>query len=536
MNLKLEFKIVGMVIITLLIGAVSIGFMSIKFLRTDMNNLVDTYTGEAITFMKHAIEETMITGNAEITEALTNKQKESGNVKSITILNALGQEAFTTTGKSLPADVAITAQIRESRTTFVKRLDDMNIYYVPLIKNERCLQCHDTQDEVLGALKIAMSVKGVNNLLAYRTKVVVLSLIFGILILGTALWIAFKKAVINPVKELQRAAHSLAGGDFSFKTNIRSRDEIGMLNDDMSDAIKGIGNILQRIGAVARRVKTVSIAVEKESKKVAEGTQLETEAIDNMLSGIEEFNRSVLEIADNVAGLSVSSEQTAASVDETSTNAEEITKNTVELSSAVETTSSSIEEMSANIREIALKTEGLSSSAEETLSAIEEINSSVKEIESNARESAKLSEKVTADASGFGMESVNKTEEGMERIKTTVQKTAEFIGKLGGRSDEIGKILNVIDEITDQTALLALNAAILAAQAGEHGKGFSVVADEIKDLAERTSYSTQEISSLIQAVQQEVQGAVSTMGDGLKTVEEGARLSRESKNALQKII
>ncbi|MFN3395573.1 MAG: phosphate/phosphite/phosphonate ABC transporter substrate-binding protein, partial [Thermodesulfovibrionales bacterium] len=123
-----------------------------------------------------------------------------------------------------------------------------------------------------------------------------------------------------------------------------------------------------------------------------------------------------------------------------------------------------------------------------------------------------------------------------QNIKSSVERTAELIRKLGGRSDEIGKILTVIDEVTDQTTLLALNAAILAAQAGEHGKGFSVVADEIKDLAERTAFSTQEISALIQSVQGEVKSAVEAMQEGLSSVDEGFRLAREAGDALSKIL
>jgi phosphate/phosphite/phosphonate ABC transporter binding protein len=134
------------------------------------------------------------------------------------------------------------------------------------------------------------------------------------------------------------------------------------------------------------------------------------------------------------------------------------------------------------------------------------------------------------------MASVDKTIEGMQNIKSSVEKTANLIMKLGVRSDEIGKILNVIDEITDQTTLLALNAAILAAQAGEHGKGFSVVADEIKDLAERTSFSTQEIAALIQAVQKEVKDAIHAMDEGLKSVEEGFKVARDAGDALRKIV
>ncbi len=536
MTNKLEIKIVGLVVIALIIGAVSIGFVSIKFMRTDMRDLVDKYSREALSFIKYSIEESMVTGNPDVTKALIKKRGDSEDFRSITILNAQGLEAFGVDADSRSEDILIAEKISKSKAMYINRTNDTNTYYMPLLKIERCVRCHDTPDAILGIVKVSMSVAESNALLVYRTKFIIISLILGLIILGTALWLAFKKAVINPIKELQLAAHSLADGDLSFDISIHSKDEIGSLSDDLRNAVRGIGIILQRIGAVSKRVRNVSISVEKESKKVGEGTKLEAEATDNMLSSLEELNKTAGEIAEAVAGLSVSSEETAASVDQMTTNSEEVTKNTIELSSQVDSTSTSIEEMSANIKEIAHKTEGLSMSAEETLSAIEEINSSVKEIESNTIESARLSNKVTSDASSFGMDAVDKSSEGMERIRTTVQKTAEFIGKLGGRSEEIGKILNVIDEITDQTALLALNAAILAAQAGEHGKGFSVVADEIKDLAERTSFSTQEIAGLIQSVQSEVAGAVNAMADGLKTVEEGSRLSKEAKEALLKII
>ena len=185
---------------------------------------------------------------------------------------------------------------------------------------------------------------------------------------------------------------------------------------------------------------------------------------------------------------------------------------------------------------MANKAEELAAASEETLAAAEEISSSIKEVEQSAKESAMLSEKVKNDASTFGITSVEKTIDGIQNIKLSFDKTAGFIKKLGGRSDEIGKILNVIDEITDQTTLLALNAAILAAQAGEHGKGFSVVADEIKDLAERTSFSTHEIAGLIQAVQQEVKDAIIAMDEGLRSVEVGLKVANDAGDALNKIV
>lgn len=536
MDVRLEIKIVGLVVTALLIAALISGFLGIKFIRSDIMSIAEKYLSPTISIITRDINEALLTGDADVTRGLIEKRSSAQGVESIMVLGAERQKTFYTDKRSQPEDILIINRIKKSKSTFSQEAKNSIIYYIPLINTSRCAECHDKQGSVLGVVKLSMSVGDANQMVTNRTKIILTMLLSGILILVAALWLAFKKTVVNPIKELGGATRSLSQGDLSFHTNIRWKDEIGLLNNDIRKAIKGIGNIIQRIGAVSKRVVSVSSAVEKESKKVVEGTQLEAEATNNMLRLIEEFNKSAGEIAENVGGLAVSSEQTAASVDEMVASAGEITKNTIELSTAIDSTSSSVEQMSANIGEIAHKTEELRISAEETLSAIEEINSAIKEIESNTRESARLSEKVTSDASGFGMTSINKTAEGMERIKTRVQKTAEFITKLGGRSEEIGKILNVIDEITDQTTLLALNAAILAAQAGEHGKGFSVVADEIKDLAERTSFSTKEIASLIQAVRSEVKGAVTAMGEGLKTVEEGATLSRESREALKKII
>jgi len=133
------------------------------------------------------------------------------------------------------------------------------------------------------------------------------------------------------------------------------------------------------------------------------------------------------------------------------------------------------------------------------------------------------------------MKSVEKTIEGMENIKDTVEKAAAVIEQLGGRSEEIGEILTVIDEVTDQTSLLALNAAILAAQAGEHGKAFAVVADQVKTLAQRTSASVKQIGEMIRSVQAGSNEAAKAMALAIHSVEEGASRSRVAGDALEAI-
>jgi methyl-accepting chemotaxis protein len=130
---------------------------------------------------------------------------------------------------------------------------------------------------------------------------------------------------------------------------------------------------------------------------------------------------------------------------------------------------------------------------------------------------------------------MQKTTDGLSRINDSIGSSAGIIADLGRRADDIGKIIEVIDDISEQTNLLALNAAIEAARAGEHGLGFAVVADEVRKLAEKSASSTKEISELIQSIQKEARKAVDNMDKSTNIVNEGLTLGTDLSNALKKI-
>ncbi|MHA7836923.1 MAG: methyl-accepting chemotaxis protein, partial [bacterium] len=194
----------------------------------------------------------------------------------------------------------------------------------------------------------------------------------------------------------------------------------------------------------------------------------------------------------------------------------------------------SVVEMTSAIREIAQSADTLNRSTDSTAEALELLSGSVRQVESNANESFGLSED-TARKAEKGMAAVHQTVEGMEQIQVSFQGLEAIISSLSSKSESIGAVVKVIEGVVEQTNLLALNAAIISSQAGEHGRAFSVVADEVRSLAERTSASTREIAELIESVQGGVHSAVTAMEQGATRVERGVSLSTEAGRMLREI-
>ncbi|MBI5182021.1 MAG: methyl-accepting chemotaxis protein, partial [Nitrospirae bacterium] len=167
-------------------------------------------------------------------------------------------------------------------------------------------------------------------------------------------------------------------------------------------------------------------------------------------------------------------------------------------------------------------------------SVVDSMAMSMQQVASNTEEAANAARQAT-DAASKGGKAVSETISGMHRIRSTVQGTSKKIKSLGERSMEIGKIIEVINDIAAQTNLLALNAAIEAARAGEQGRGFAVVADEIRKLAERSSKATKEIANLIKGIQVETNEAVTAMENGTRDVEDGTVLADTAGAALKSI-
>jgi methyl-accepting chemotaxis protein len=395
------------------------------------------------------------------------------------------------------------------------------------------LASDEVEIETVGLVEVGISTENVHlRLRSILTKggMVVLT---GILVAILLSYFYIGHAT-RPLNRMVSAARSVAEGDLAVTIDIDSADEIGELAGSFNFMLENLRELFSRIQGASISLSEVGVRVSGASREVLDGAKTQSTSIEDMSLFIREMNLAVKETKNMTDALSVTAVESSTSIVEMSATINQVDASMETLNESVRETKLSIDEIAASIREVSSNVARLSEAATETATSMTEIDSSIKQVETNSRETTALSDKVKQDAER-GRESVQKTIDGIYKIRESSLAIDKVIGSLDEKTNRIGSILNVIDEIADQTNLLALNAAITAAQAGEQGRAFTVVAEEIKELAERTTKSTAEISDLITAVQDESGNAVRAMELGNRNIEAGVKLANNAGTALEEI-
>jgi methyl-accepting chemotaxis protein len=339
------------------------------------------------------------------------------------------------------------------------------------------------------------------------------ALLFGI---GAAYKTA--KSISEPLAHLITVAREIGdSGDLDQNIDIHRNDEIGALATTFNNMVA----YLKEMASVSMSVAEGDLSVEvvPRSKRDTLGN-----AFLRMSHGLQELVRTT---RDSAGQVSAGSNQVAGAADESA-------KVSVQASSAIEEVTSTMHEMSINVQNVVKNTQVQASSVAETSASIDQMVTSIQRVADTAKVLLDIANRSREEVV-TGIQTMEKATDGLNRTNKAIQSSAEIINILGHRADDIGKIIEVIDDLAEQTNLLALNAAIEAARAGEHGLGFAVVADEVRKLAEKSTQSTKEIADLIQSIQREARQAVENMERSTRIVEEGLSLGNELGTALHKI-
>ena len=340
------------------------------------------------------------------------------------------------------------------------------------------------------------------------------------------------RSIVSGVNVVAGALQKISLGDVSAEANIKSKDEIG----DMARSYGEMREYLVESAEVASAIGEgdLTISVTPRSGNDALGN-----AFSQMVTNLGGLIGQVRTTADNLGGasnqLASAAQQAGQSTQGMSSTTQQLASGAELQSESVDSTSSAVGQLSKAIEQIATGSQEQAGQVDQASKIVNQVSNAVGEVAENAQAAASGSQEAN-EAAQTGADMVGKTVEGMQKIESAVSMASEKITELGTQSAEIGKIVTVIDDIAAQTNLLALNAAIEAARAGEQGRGFAVVADEVRKLAERVTDATKEIANLIDMVQKGVDDSIKATEDGAREVSDGAAQAQEAGKILQQIL
>jgi methyl-accepting chemotaxis protein len=342
-------------------------------------------------------------------------------------------------------------------------------------------------------------------------------------------------SITRPLRVCVEFARTVADGKLDARLTVAGGGEAADLAAAMNTMAHNLHSMVSRVSSTSDVLISIDNNIENAARKLVDSARLQEVAVEETSRAVDHINTSVYEVSERVDKLAASASETSASILQMASSVEEVAISADKLGDSVDEVSSSIIEITASIKEIGASIINLLEASSTTASSIAEMDATIKQVEKNALETSGITEDVRKDAE-TGKIAVEEAIAGMHAIRRSSRITSEVIDTLSLRADDIGAILSVIDDVAEQTSLLALNAAIIAAQAGEHGKGFAVVADEIRELAERTSSSTREIAIVINGVQEDTRRAVNAISLAEASITEGERRSQHSGVALEKIV
>ena len=365
------------------------------------------------------------------------------------------------------------------------------------------------------------------------TSLLVMVLIPGAtLVLGVGIALTLASQIGRSVQQIDQAARGLAEGNLDQHISVNTGDELGT----MAQSFDAMMVYQHDMAEFARRVAAGDLTIQVQPK----GDQdVLGHAFLDMVNGLREIIGKVKVSADGLAGTSEALGHSATATGEV---VQEVVEAINTVAAGAQGTSSSAQASNDAVAQLGDAINSIAVGASEQARKVQLVSvtatdmvAGVEEVASNAQRVADASRN-TRDSAELGARAVRETVDGMAEIKQVVNEASQKVEQLGLLGEKIGNVVETIDDIAEQTNLLALNAAIEAARAGEHGRGFAVVADEVRKLAERSQRETRAIADLIHEVQAGTRDAVEAMEQGSRKVELGSARADEAGRALGEIL
>jgi methyl-accepting chemotaxis protein len=375
-----------------------------------------------------------------------------------------------------------------------------------------------------------------------RSTVTMWSIIFLVaallLSVGLAFWLASN--IAKPLSFLTRLSAKLSVGDINLAdVDATILERIGTRNDELGEIgreYQGLTAYVGNLASAAQQIANGDLSDRVEPKSAADVLgHAFAQMVDNLREMVTQVVRNAADVAAASAQLTHASEQSGEAIQQIALTIGQVSQGNTQQSEYVERTRHVVNEQGRAI-------EGIAAGAQQQAHAVdnvqhllrEQLNRTIQQVDDTSTQGLRSAGQAESVAQS-GATSVRKTIEGMKAIARGTEQVSGKISEMGHRSQEIGIIVQTIDEIAERTNLLALNAAIEAARAGEHGRGFAVVADEVRKLAEQSARSAQEITKLVRSVQDTASQAATAMSQGSRDVEQGVSMAADAEQGLAQI-
>jgi len=554
-NLKTSTKLIGAFVIMAIITGV-VGIFGITYIRTideADTRLYENYTVPIMQLDQMGIAFQRIRVNmrdALLTPDIQESQKYLSTIGDLT-------EQMDTIAAEYEALIE-TQEMHNLFNVYASAKNEFDPYLEQMIALDQAGKSEEAQEILFGdAYQSALSINDMlssmmdmkvelanqiaegNTETAEQATTMMIIIIAVAVLLAIGFGVVISRSITVPLNLVVKISRALAVGDLVRDMSEKEKDKVRLRKDEIGDVGKAFDEVivyLQETGDAANTISgnDLTANIQPRSEK--------DELSNAFVKMIASLRRSLGEISNNAESLSAASTQLASAANQAgqattqiSATIQQVAKGTADQAQAITKTASAIEQMSQAIQGVAKGAQEQSNSISKASEVTGALTMAIDQVAGNADAVVRDSTSA-AQAARNGSKTVEETLSGMQSIKNKVGVSADKVQEMGKRSEQIGVIVETIEDIASQTNLLALNAAIEAARAGEHGKGFAVVADEVRKLAERSSSATKEIGGLISGIQKTVAEAVKAMDEGSKEVELGVSSANKAGTALMEIL